>query len=93
MRNAIIAVIVLLAAVAIVIGIYFDLLACITLLVGFGVFIGLILFAVVSGVVLILAVPYYLAVKKPKIEEFGNYRLEDVQGKGEDAKEEGEREI
>ena len=45
----------------------------------------------VSGVVLILAVPYYLAAKKPKIEKFGNYKLEDAKGKEDDAKKNGER--
>lgn len=50
---------------------------------------GLIVFAVVSGVVLILAVPYYLALKKPRIEKFGTYKLEDVKGKEDDAKKKG----
>ena len=95
MRNAVIAVIIFLAAVAIIIGVlyYFDILASIALLVGFGVLVGLIVFAVVSGVVLILALPYYLAVKKPNIEEFGNYRLEDAKGKGEEATRNGKRKI
>ena len=71
--------------------IYFDILALIALLVGFGVLVGVIVFAVVSGVVLILAVPYYLAAKKPKIEKFGKYKLEDAKGKEDDAKKNGER--
>ena len=95
MRNAVIAVIIFLAAVAIIIGVlyYFDILASIALLVGFGVLVGLIVFAVVSGVVLILALPYYLVTKKAKIEEFGNYRLEDAKGKGEEATRNGKRKI
>ena len=95
MRNAVIAVIIFLAAVAIIIGVlyYFDILASIALLVGFGVLVGLIVFAVVSGVVLILALPYYLVTKKANIEEFGNYRLEDAKGKGEEATRNGKRKI
>ncbi len=89
MRNSAIAVLIFLALVAILLGLfyYFDILALIALLVGFGVLLGLIVLAVVSGVVLILAVPYYIAAKKPKIEKFGNYKLEDAKGKEDDAKE------
>jgi membrane protein implicated in regulation of membrane protease activity len=88
MRNSAIAVLIFLAIVAIILGLfyYFDILAFIALLVGFGILVGVIVFAVVSGVVLILAVPYYLAVKKPKVERFGNYKLEDAKGKEDDAK-------
>ena len=91
MRNSAIAVLIFLAFVAIILGLfyYFDILALIALLVGFGVLVGLIVFAVVSGVVLILAVPYYITAKKPKLEKFGNYRLEDAKGKEDDAKKNG----
>lgn len=90
MRNTIIAFLIFLSAVVLILGLlhYFKILAFIALLMGFGVLIGVILFTVVTGVVLILAVPYYLLAKKPKIEEYGNYRLEDVKGKEEDVKRE-----
>jgi membrane protein implicated in regulation of membrane protease activity len=95
MRNLAIAVLIFLAIVVIIMGLlyYFDIRALIALLVGFGVLVGVIVFAVVSGVVLILAVPYYLAAKKPKIEKFGNYKLEDAKGKEDDAKKNGERKV
>lgn len=88
MRNAIIAAIIFLSAVVIILGLlhYFKILALIALLIGFGVLIGIILFTVITGVALIFAVPYYLLAKKPKIEEFGSYKLEDVKGKEEDVK-------
>lgn len=88
MRNAIIAAIIFLSAVVIILGLlhYFKILALIALLIGFGVLIGIILFTVITGVALIFAVPYYLLAKKPKIEQFGSYKLEDVKGKEEDVK-------
>ena len=95
MRNSAIAVLIFLAIVAIILGLfyYFDIIALIALLVGFGVLVAVIVLAVVSGIVLILAVPYYIAVKKPKPEKFGNYRLEDAKGKDDDAKKNGERKV
>jgi len=48
--------------------------------------IGIILFTIITGVVLIFAVPYYLLAKKPRIEKYGNYKLEEVKGKEEDVK-------
>lgn len=88
MRKAIFAVIIFLSAVVIILGLlhYFEILALIAMLLGFGVLIGVILFTIISGVVLIFAVPYYLLAKKPKIEESGSYKLEDVKGKEEDVK-------
>ncbi len=88
MRRAIIALLIFLSAVVIILGLlhYFKILTLIALLVGFGVLIGIILFTIISGVVLIFAVPYYLLAKKPKIEVFGSYKLEDVKGKEEDVK-------
>lgn len=88
MRNAIIALLIFLASVVIILGLlhYFEILALIALLIGFGVLIGIILFTIITGVVLIFAVPYYLLAKKPRIEKYGNYKLEDVKGKEEDVK-------
>lgn len=88
MRTPIIAVIIFLSAVVIILGLlnYFKILALIALLIGFGVLIGIILFTIITGVVLIFAVPYYLLAKKPKIEKYGNYKLEDVKGKEGDVK-------
>ena len=86
MRNTIIAVFIFLSAVVIILGLlhYFKIFAFIALLIGFSVLIGVIGFTVVTVVVLIFAVPYYLLAKKPKIEEYGSYKLEDVKGKEED---------
>ncbi len=86
MRNAIFVVLIFLSAVAIILGLlyYFKILALIALLIGFGVLIGIVLFAVVAGVVLIFAVPYYLLAKEPKIDEYGTYTLDDVKGKEEE---------
>ncbi len=88
MRNTIIAAIIFLAAAVIILGLlhYFKILTLIALLIGFGVLIGIILFTIITGVALIFAVPYYLLAKKPKIDEFGSYKLEDVKGKEEDVK-------
>jgi membrane protein implicated in regulation of membrane protease activity len=85
MKDSIIALFIFLSAVVVVLGLlhYFDVLAVIALLIGFGVLIAIILFTIVTGVVLIVAVPYYLLAKKPKIDEYGNYKLEDVKGKEE----------
>lgn len=93
MRNAVTAVAIFLAIVAVIAGIlyYFDVLAQIVLLVGLGVFVGLIVLIVVGGVVLIFALPYFLVTKTPKIDEYGKYRLEDAKGKEEDTKKDGER--
>lgn len=95
MRNAVTAVAIFLAIVAVIVGVlyYFDVLAQIVLLVGLGVFVGLIVLIVVGGVVLIFALPYFLVTKTPKIDEYGNYRLEDAKGKEEDTKKDGERKI
>jgi len=94
MRNAIFAVFIFLFAVAIILVAlyYFKILALIALLIGFGVLIGIVIFVVVAGVVLILAVPYYLLAKEPKIDEYGTYTLEDVKGKGEGKEEEVKKE-
>lgn len=88
MRKTIITLLIFLSAVAIILGLlyYFKILALIALLIGFGVLIGVIVFAVVSGVVLIFAVPYYLLAKQPIVDEHGTYTLEDVKGKEEDVK-------
>lgn len=85
MKDSIIALFIFLSAVVVVLGLlhYFDVLAVIALLIGFGVLIAIILFTIVTGVVLIFAVPYYLLAKKPKIDAYGNYTLEDVKGKEE----------
>lgn len=89
MRNTFIALFIFLSLIAIIIGLlyYFEVLALIALVIGFGALIAIILFTVVIGVVLIFAVPYYLVTKKPKVEEYGSYRLKDVKGKEEDIKE------
>ncbi len=94
MRNAIFAVFIFLSAVAIILVAlyYFKILALIALLIGFGVLIGIVIFVVVAGVVLILAVPYYLLAKEPKIDEYGTYTLEDVKGKGKGKEEEVKKE-
>jgi len=88
MRNTLITVLIFLSAVVIILGLlhYFEILALIALLIGFGVLIGVIIFIVVSVIVLIVAVPYYLLAKKPTIDEYGTYTLEEVKGKGEDVK-------
>jgi membrane protein implicated in regulation of membrane protease activity len=92
MKNSIIAGLIFLAAVALLLGVlhYFEILALIALVIGFGVLIGIIIFVVVSGIVLILAVPYYLIAKEPKIDTYGSYTLEDVRSKGEEREEEEE---
>lgn len=84
-NSSIIAVLIFLAIVALILGAlhYFEILALIALVIGFGVLIGIIIFVVVTGIVLILAVPYYLLAKEPKIDTYGSYTLEDVKGKGE----------
>jgi membrane protein implicated in regulation of membrane protease activity len=88
MRNALVAILLFLAAVAILLGVlhYFKILALIALVIGFGVLVGIVLLGVITGILLILAVPYYLVAKKPKIEEHGTYTLEDVKGKEDEVK-------
>lgn len=83
MKDSIIALFIFLSAVVVVLGLlhYFDVLAVIALLIGFCVLIAIILFTIVTGIVLIVAVPYYLLAKEPKIDEYGNYTLDDVKGK------------
>jgi len=80
MKNSITAVLIFLSIVVVLLGVlyYFEILASIAIFLGLGVLIGVILFTVLSGVVLILALPYYLLAKEPKSEEFGDYKLEDV---------------
>ena len=88
MKTTISALLIFLILVGIILGLlhYFKILALIALLIGFGLLIAIILFALVTGVVLIFAVPYYLLAKKPKIEEYGSYKVEDVKGKEDDVK-------
>jgi membrane protein implicated in regulation of membrane protease activity len=88
MRNTISTVLIFLAAIVLILGLlhYFKILALIALLIGFGVLIGAIIFIIVSVALLIFAVPYYLLAKKPKIDDYGMYTLEDVKGKEVDAK-------
>ena len=84
MKSSIVAVLAFLVAVVLILGVlhYFEVLALIALVIGFGVLIGIIIFVVVAGIVLILAVPYYLIAKEPKIDSYGSYTLGDVKGKG-----------
>jgi hypothetical protein len=86
MKSSIIAVLIFLAVVVVILGVlhYFEILALIALAIGFGVLIGIIILGVVAGIALILAVPYYLLTKEPKIDSYGSYTLEDVKGKGEE---------
>lgn len=88
MRNPIVTVLLFLAAIAIILGVlyYFEILALIALLIGFGALIAIIIFGVLSGVALIFAVPYYLLAKEPKIDKHGTYTLKDAKGKEEDVK-------
>ncbi len=88
MSKAIISVLIFLAAVVILLGVlhFFKILALIALLIGFGVLVGIILLGILAGILLILALPYYLLTKEPKIDEYGTYTLEDVKGKEEDVK-------
>lgn len=88
MRNTIITILIGFAAIALVLGLlhYFNIIARIALFIGFGVLIGVILIGIFSLLVLIFAVPYYLLAKKPKIDEYGSYTLDEVKGKETDAK-------
>lgn len=88
MRNAISTVLIGFAAIVVVLGLlyYFKILALIALLIGFGVLIEIILLSIVIVVVLIFAVPYYVLAKKPKIDEYGRYTLDEVKGKEADTK-------
>ena len=76
-RNAILSAIIFIIAVAILLG----LLQILAALIGLGVLIALIVLAVATGVALIFAIPYYLLAKKPKVDEHGDYKLENVKGK------------
>ena len=82
-RNAIPSAIIFIIAVAILLGLlqYYKILAILAALIGLGVLIALIVLAVATGVALIFAIPYYLLAKKPKVDEHGGYKLEDVKGK------------
>ncbi|MBN1762218.1 MAG: hypothetical protein JW878_03935 [Methanomicrobia archaeon] len=86
MKNSIIAVLIFLAVVVVILEVlhYFEILALIALVIGFGMLIGIIIFIIVAGIALILAVPYYLITKEPKIDSYGSYTLADVKGKGEE---------
>ncbi len=89
MKGGILAILVFLAALAILLVLlqFFKILAFIALLIGFGVLAGIILLVVITGILVIVAVPYYMAAKEPRLEKQGSYTLADVKGKGE----EGER--
>ncbi|PXF53834.1 MAG: hypothetical protein C4B56_00055 [Candidatus Methanophagaceae archaeon] len=82
-RNAILSAIIFIIAVAILLGLlqYYKILAILAALIGLGVLIALIVLAVATGVALIFAIPYYLLAKKPKVDEYGDYKLENVKGK------------
>ena len=59
---------------------HFEVLARAIAILGIGFLVLIIVLVAVTGIVLIVAVPYYLITKKPKVEE-GSYRLEDEKGK------------
>jgi hypothetical protein len=48
---------------------------------GLYVLIGLVILVVAIGLVMILLTFYYMLKKKPVVQEYGNYRLDDVNGK------------
>jgi len=82
-RNAILSAIIFIIAVAILLGLlqYYKILAILAALIGLGVLIALIILAVATGVAFIFAIPYYLLAKKPKVDEHGDYKLENVKEK------------
>ena len=82
-RNAILSAIIFIIAVVILLGLlqYYKILAILAALIGLGVLIALIVLAVATGVALIFSIPYYLLAKKPKVDEHGDYKLENVKGK------------
>jgi hypothetical protein len=48
---------------------------------GLYVLIGLVILIVAIGIVVIFLAFYYMLTKEPVVQEYGNYRLDDVNGK------------
>jgi hypothetical protein len=61
---------------------HYEILARAIAVLGLGLLVAMIVIAAVAGVVMLIAIPYFLIKKKPKVEA-GSYRLEEEKGKGE----------
>ncbi|MBN1455650.1 MAG: hypothetical protein JW945_05330 [Methanomicrobia archaeon] len=86
MKRGILAVLVFVACIAILLVVLhvFKILALLALLIGFGVLVGIILLVIITGILMIIALPYYMVIKEPSIDEQGSYTLADVKGKDEE---------
>ena len=73
---------IVIALIAFVFVYYFWVILGITILIGLGIIIIMILIPIIFFVISFIALFYYMAAKKPKIEP-GQYSLEQEKGKGE----------
>lgn len=60
---------------------YLDLFLYIALWLGISLILVMGIIVALFTIVFLLAIPYYLITKKKEVEEYGNYRLKDVEGK------------
>lgn len=71
----------------IILALYFlGILMVVALIIGVAVLIAIIIGIFILLLITILAVPYFYFAKKPEIQEFGSYRIEDVKGKNAEEK-------
>lgn len=56
---------------------YLALFALFAAILGLSIFVIMVLFGVVMFLIIMVAIPYYLIKKKPEVEEYGNYELDD----------------
>jgi len=60
---------------------FFDVFLMIATWLGVSLIIGVIIIMGLVMIITLLAVPYYLIKQKKEIQEYGNYSLDDVEGK------------
>ncbi|MFW6141164.1 MAG: hypothetical protein ACOC53_01230 [Candidatus Saliniplasma sp.] len=58
----------------------FGLLLWIAKVLSLSLFLAVLVATVILALILLLAIPYFLIKKKPKTDEYGNYKLEDFKG-------------
>lgn len=65
---------------------FLPILLAIAVVIGIVVLIAIIIGIFILLLALIFAVPYYYFARKPEVQQFGNYKIEDVKGKNEEIK-------
>ncbi len=71
------------AAIVLLLFYYLDIFLMISILLGISVIIVIIATIVLFTLISLIAIPYYWMTRKPEVQEFGDYSIDDIKGKNE----------